>query len=162
MVQIRKFTCVQVHVLILLFIGLTVLVSPKTMVNITTCSIMLFCCSVMANYVPQALHYKREHCNISSVIAYDITCTLTRNYFLSRTVVFHQFALQSTYNDHVQWWTFIVFLTILYHISDNSIAPASAPAPPAAIPEQPPHHILFLTSLPEETSETMLSVLFKQ
>jgi len=31
-----------------------------------------------------------------------------------------------------------------------------------AIPEQPPHHILFLTNLPEETNEMMLSMLFNQ
>ncbi|KAK2189893.1 hypothetical protein NP493_94g01016 [Ridgeia piscesae] len=35
-------------------------------------------------------------------------------------------------------------------------------AVPAAIPEQPPHHILFLTNLPEETNEMMLSMLFNQ
>jgi len=31
-----------------------------------------------------------------------------------------------------------------------------------SIPEQPPHHILFLTNLPEETNEMMLSMLFNQ
>jgi len=36
------------------------------------------------------------------------------------------------------------------------------PAVSAAIPEQPPHHILFLTNLPEETTEMMLSMLFNQ
>lgn len=44
-------------------------------------------------------------------------------------------------------------------------APPVAPdVPPAstAIPEQPPHHILFLTNLPEETTEMMLSMLFNQ
>jgi len=40
-------------------------------------------------------------------------------------------------------------------------APA-APAGPTSIPEQPPHHILFLTNLPEETNEMMLSMLFNQ
>jgi len=43
---------------------------------------------------------------------------------------------------------------------------ASQPAAPAAasavIPEQPPHYILFLTNLPEETNEMMLSMLFNQ
>lgn len=38
----------------------------------------------------------------------------------------------------------------------------AAPAAPAIIPEQPPHYILFLTNLPEETNETMLSMLFSQ
>jgi len=38
----------------------------------------------------------------------------------------------------------------------------AAPAGPASIPEQPPHHILFLTNLPEETNEMMLSMLFNQ
>jgi RNA recognition motif-containing protein len=32
----------------------------------------------------------------------------------------------------------------------------------ANIPEQPPHYILFLTNLPEETNEMMLSMLFNQ
>jgi len=40
-------------------------------------------------------------------------------------------------------------------------APA-APSGPTSIPEQPPHHILFLTNLPEETNEMMLSMLFNQ
>jgi len=38
----------------------------------------------------------------------------------------------------------------------------AAPAPSAVIPEQPPHYILFLTNLPEETNEMMLSMLFNQ
>lgn len=38
----------------------------------------------------------------------------------------------------------------------------ATPAAPAIIPEQPPHYILFLTNLPEETNETMLSMLFSQ
>lgn len=33
---------------------------------------------------------------------------------------------------------------------------------PSAIPEQPPNQILFLTNLPEETNEMMLSMLFNQ
>ncbi|XP_060069651.1 U1 small nuclear ribonucleoprotein A-like isoform X2 [Ylistrum balloti] len=42
-------------------------------------------------------------------------------------------------------------------------APAAAAAPaPTAIPEQPPNQILFLTNLPEETNEMMLSMLFNQ
>jgi len=40
--------------------------------------------------------------------------------------------------------------------------PAAAPVTPAVIPEQPPHYILFLTNLPEETNEMMLSMLFNQ
>jgi len=39
--------------------------------------------------------------------------------------------------------------------------PAVAPAP-AIIPDQPPHYILFLTNLPDETNEMMLSMLFNQ
>uniref|UniRef100_A0A0B6ZT56 RRM domain-containing protein n=1 Tax=Arion vulgaris TaxID=1028688 RepID=A0A0B6ZT56_9EUPU len=45
-------------------------------------------------------------------------------------------------------------------------APTSLPpaVPPAlsAIPEQPPNQILFITNLPEETTEMMLSMLFNQ
>lgn len=37
-----------------------------------------------------------------------------------------------------------------------------APVAPAIIPEQPPCHILFLTNLPAETNEMMLSMLFNQ
>ena len=40
--------------------------------------------------------------------------------------------------------------------------PAAAASGPAIIPEQPPHYILFLTNLPEETNEMMLSMLFNQ
>ncbi|CAN0255782.1 unnamed protein product [Lampetra planeri] len=45
--------------------------------------------------------------------------------------------------------------------------PAIAPAAPMVsarvrLAENPPNHILFLTSLPEETSEMMLSMLFNQ
>lgn len=32
----------------------------------------------------------------------------------------------------------------------------------AGVPEQPPNQILFLTNLPEETNEMMLSMLFNQ
>ncbi|XP_046371694.1 U1 small nuclear ribonucleoprotein A-like [Haliotis rufescens] len=40
---------------------------------------------------------------------------------------------------------------------------AAAPAAPStAIPEQPPNQILFITNLPEETNEMMLSMLFNQ
>lgn len=39
----------------------------------------------------------------------------------------------------------------------------AAPAVPApALPEQPPNQILFITNLPEETNEMMLSMLFNQ
>jgi len=41
-------------------------------------------------------------------------------------------------------------------------AASLTPAVPTAMPEQPPHHILFLTNLPEETNEMMLSMLFNQ
>ena len=43
----------------------------------------------------------------------------------------------------------------------SQVAPAG-PAGPSAIPEQPPNQILFLTNLPEETNEMMLSMLFNQ
>jgi len=33
---------------------------------------------------------------------------------------------------------------------------------PAAVAEQPPNQILFLTNLPDETNEMMLSMLFNQ
>uniref|UniRef100_A0A1E1X3N3 Putative spliceosomal protein snrnp-u1a/u2b n=1 Tax=Amblyomma aureolatum TaxID=187763 RepID=A0A1E1X3N3_9ACAR len=36
------------------------------------------------------------------------------------------------------------------------------PAATGALPEQPPNQILFLTNLPEETNEMMLSMLFNQ
>lgn len=36
------------------------------------------------------------------------------------------------------------------------------PLPPAHLAENPPNHILFLTNLPEETNEMMLSMLFNQ
>lgn len=42
-----------------------------------------------------------------------------------------------------------------------AVQPAMSAAP-TSIPEQPPHHILFLTNLPEETNEMMLSMLFNQ
>lgn len=49
----------------------------------------------------------------------------------------------------------------------NHPAAPSTLAPPAApvvqtIPEQPPNQILFITNLPEETTEMMLSMLFNQ
>jgi len=57
---------------------------------------------------------------------------------------------------------------VWYHIDvDVTAAPLfsqqpAAPAAPAIIPEQPPHYILFLTNLPQETNEMMLSMLFNQ
>jgi U2 small nuclear ribonucleoprotein B'' len=39
---------------------------------------------------------------------------------------------------------------------------AVAPMMNAAVPEQPPNQILFLTNLPDETNEMMLSMLFNQ
>lgn len=48
-------------------------------------------------------------------------------------------------------------------VQPAAAAPPSAAAPaPTAIPEQPPNQILFLTNLPEETNEMMLSMLFNQ
>jgi len=53
----------------------------------------------------------------------------------------------------------------------RAMAPAPAPVapvapmvqpPPVVVPEQPPNQILFLTSLPEETNEMMLQMLFNQ
>jgi hypothetical protein len=41
-------------------------------------------------------------------------------------------------------------------------APAAVTAQSTTVAEQPPHYILFLTNLPEETSEVMLSMLFSQ
>lgn len=45
-----------------------------------------------------------------------------------------------------------------------SLAPGGAVPGPAApaLPEQPPNQILFITNLPEETNEMMLSMLFNQ
>ncbi|XP_033740475.1 U1 small nuclear ribonucleoprotein A-like [Pecten maximus] len=48
-------------------------------------------------------------------------------------------------------------------VQPAAAAPPTAAAPaPTAIPEQPPNQILFLTNLPEETNEMMLSMLFNQ
>lgn len=48
----------------------------------------------------------------------------------------------------------------------NMLAPGygnmMAPGMMAAVPEQPPNQILFLTNLPDETNEMMLSMLFNQ
>uniref|UniRef100_A0A1A7YDI1 Small nuclear ribonucleoprotein polypeptide B2 n=1 Tax=Iconisemion striatum TaxID=60296 RepID=A0A1A7YDI1_9TELE len=41
-----------------------------------------------------------------------------------------------------------------------SAVPAQTPA--VQVPDNPPNHILFLTNLPEETNEMMLSMLFNQ
>ena len=59
---------------------------------------------------------------------------------------------------------FIVTLFILMFIIfvSTSIAPAVTTSGPTTIPEQPPNQILFLTNLPEETNEMMLSMLFNQ
>merc|ERR1712142_569870 len=40
--------------------------------------------------------------------------------------------------------------------------PFNQPPPGMAVPEQPPNQILFLTNLPDETTEMMLSMLFTQ
>ena len=57
--------------------------------------------------------------------------------------------------------SFMALLYCWFIIAATLIQPA-APAAPAIIPEQPPHYILFLTNLPEETNEMMLSMLFNQ
>ncbi|CAL1535368.1 unnamed protein product [Lymnaea stagnalis] len=43
-----------------------------------------------------------------------------------------------------------------------STLPQTAPPTISAIPEQPPNQILFITNLPEETTEMMLCMLFNQ
>lgn len=43
-------------------------------------------------------------------------------------------------------------------MAPSGAAPSAAPA----LPEQPPNQILFITNLPEETNEMMLSMLFNQ
>lgn len=43
-----------------------------------------------------------------------------------------------------------------------AVAGAGLAVPAPAIPEQPPNQILFITNLPEETNEMMLSMLFNQ
>lgn len=55
------------------------------------------------------------------------------------------------------------FLSCRAAVVDGA-APAAggATGAPAVIPEQPPNQILFLTNLPEETNEMMLSMLFNQ
>ena len=56
------------------------------------------------------------------------------------------------------------FRTVAVAQVTQSSEPAAtmAAGPPAVIPEQPPNQILFLTNLPEETNEMMLSMLFNQ
>ncbi|ESO91782.1 hypothetical protein LOTGIDRAFT_121828 [Lottia gigantea] len=44
----------------------------------------------------------------------------------------------------------------------NTATAAPTPITSTAIPEQPPNQILFITNLPEETNEMMLSMLFNQ
>ncbi|XP_074660303.1 U1 small nuclear ribonucleoprotein A-like [Tubulanus polymorphus] len=46
--------------------------------------------------------------------------------------------------------------------SQSGASQASGGGSSTAIPEQPPNQILFLTNLPEETNEMMLSMLFNQ
>ena len=50
---------------------------------------------------------------------------------------------------------------VVHQPTPAQVAPAG-PSVPSAIPEQPPNQILFLTNLPEETNEMMLSMLFNQ
>ncbi|XP_061429525.1 U1 small nuclear ribonucleoprotein A-like [Lethenteron reissneri] len=47
-------------------------------------------------------------------------------------------------------------------MAPGMVPPPSGAMPPMQLAENPPNHILFLTSLPEETSEMMLSMLFNQ
>jgi hypothetical protein len=56
---------------------------------------------------------------------------------------------------------FLIFLTggeILYKFKISNFPVHAA----AAVAEQPPNQILFLTNLPDETNEMMLSMLFNQ
>uniref|UniRef100_A0A3Q2QP20 Small nuclear ribonucleoprotein polypeptide B2 n=1 Tax=Fundulus heteroclitus TaxID=8078 RepID=A0A3Q2QP20_FUNHE len=46
--------------------------------------------------------------------------------------------------------------------AQEAAAAANATKKPAAVPDNPPNHILFLNNLPEETNEMMLSMLFNQ
>ena len=67
------------------------------------------------------------------------------------------------YCDHLSF-TFRAAAAAQVPVANDSTA-AAAPAPgaaPTVIPEQPPNQILFLTNLPEETNEMMLSMLFNQ
>lgn len=66
---------------------------------------------------------------------------------------------------------FSEIIAYLYLIQFNLFLAGSQPAgvttapplsTPTPIPEQPPNQILFLTNLPEETNEMMLSMLFNQ
>jgi RNA recognition motif-containing protein len=54
------------------------------------------------------------------------------------------------------------FAAPLPPVQPGPFAAPVAPAAPTIMPEQPPHYILFLTNLPEETNEMMLSMLFNQ
>jgi len=56
----------------------------------------------------------------------------------------------------------LVFADTVVTATPSLTQQPAAPAAPAIIPEQPPHYILFLTNLPEETNEMMLSMLFNQ
>lgn len=47
-------------------------------------------------------------------------------------------------------------------VFQQGVQPTQKQTNPALMPDQPPHHILFLTCLPEETNEMMLSVLFNR
>ena len=46
--------------------------------------------------------------------------------------------------------------------SSGHVGQGDASIPPNALQEQPPNKILFLTNLPEETNEVMLTMLFNQ
>uniref|UniRef100_UPI00398E9615 U1 small nuclear ribonucleoprotein A n=1 Tax=Pristiophorus japonicus TaxID=55135 RepID=UPI00398E9615 len=47
-------------------------------------------------------------------------------------------------------------------LGPGQMMPGQMPPPAQPVPENPPNHILFLTNLPEETNELMLSMLFNQ
>ncbi|XP_075229035.1 U1 small nuclear ribonucleoprotein A snf [Lycorma delicatula] len=47
-------------------------------------------------------------------------------------------------------------------VSQPIVPPVTGTTTAAAVPEQPPNQILFLTNLPDETNEMMLSMLFNQ
>jgi len=52
----------------------------------------------------------------------------------------------------------VLFILIVFYFKCIKTNPCSSPD----VPEQPPNQILFLTNLPDETTEMMLSMLFNQ
>lgn len=55
-----------------------------------------------------------------------------------------------------------IYFRVAAGTNDGASNGTSTTGTPAVIPEQPPNQILFLTNLPEETNEMMLSMLFNQ